>query len=290
MVMAHLLHACAEVSGWNLEVICVDHGLRPFDQERHVVASACKATGTPLHLEALPEGLAMRAKEAGRSLEEQGRLERYEVLRRCAASRQARVVFLAHHADDQAETLLLNLLRGTGPTGLAGMPWTRDGLFARPLLNVRRTQLRDYAAEHHVTYVEDPTNEQTDFRRNRIRAEVLPLLQAIEPAAVVLLGRTARLAQQDEAVRQVLVAQWRPQVVAEETPTPCFYVAALKNCPVASWLVRSELARFTGYAPSEVSLERFMSLLEASEVKRVPLGRRYWALREGPIIRIRPPQ
>jgi tRNA(Ile)-lysidine synthase len=127
----------------------------------------------------------------GNSTEAAARHARHAVF----ASTAANVVALAHNRDDQAETLLLQLLRGAGPRGLAAMPVFRSGIpaFWRPLLDVPRSEIESYALHHGLTWVEDDSNLDRGYLRNFLRHDVLPLIAARLPAADVVLARAARL-------------------------------------------------------------------------------------------------
>ncbi len=105
----------------------------------------------------------------------------------------------AHHREDQAETLLLNLLRGSGPTGIAGIPKLRRfgaGMLARPLLDVPRDELRDYASAHGLNWIDDPSNDESAFDRNYLRHEVFPRLEARWPNIAGRLASSAELARE----------------------------------------------------------------------------------------------
>ncbi len=128
------------------------------------------------------------------------------------AARQARYAFLdaqdadwiatAHQMDDVAETVLMNLMRGSGLAGLCGIPEKR-GRYIRPLLGVSRAQIEQYAACNGVGYVRDATNDETDYTRNYIRGEILPRLARVNAQATAHIARTAgRLAEDEEALRQ----------------------------------------------------------------------------------------
>jgi tRNA(Ile)-lysidine synthase len=135
-----------------------------------------------------------RARRERRSLEDAARAARYECLERVRLERRADVVALGHTRDDQAETFLLRMLRGAGARGLAAMH-PRRGAVVRPLLDCRRDDLRAYLAERRIPHVEDASNLDVSIPRNRVRAELLPLLQArFNPAAVDLLADQAELA------------------------------------------------------------------------------------------------
>ena len=125
------------------------------------------------------------AEREGLSLEEAARTLRYAFLRREAEKLGQHIrIYTAHHADDNAETILFNLIRGTGVAGLTGMAYQQDGI-CRPLLNMTREELAAYAAAHHIPHVEDSTNGDPDAAaRNYLRLEVMPRLKQINPRAV----------------------------------------------------------------------------------------------------------
>ena len=134
----------------------------------------------------------------GLSLEEAARKLRYDFLRQEAEKLGQHIkIYTAHHADDNAETMLLNLLRGTGLRGLTGIPPEREDLL-RPFLQVTRQELADYAGAHDVPYVEDSTNQMDDAARNVLRHQVLPVLRQLNPRAVENMSRAAELLRQDE--------------------------------------------------------------------------------------------
>jgi tRNA(Ile)-lysidine synthase len=150
----------------------VDHGLRDGSAaEADVVADAAARLGT--RFDARPVTVSR-----GPNLEARARAARYDALERARAEHGASAVLVGHTADDQAETVLLNLLRGSGSSGLAGMP-SRRGCIVRPLLGMRRAELRAVCAQRGFVPVTDPSNEDLSFRRNRIRHEVIPLLDGV---------------------------------------------------------------------------------------------------------------
>ena len=138
------------------------------------------------------------AEKTGRTVEEAARQLRYEFLEETRRREGFGCILTAHHADDSAETMLLNLLRGTGLKGLTGIPEKRDCIL-RPLLSVTRAELAAYAAARDVPYVEDSTNALDDAARNVLRHQVLPVLKQLNPRAVEHMSRTAALLAADEA-------------------------------------------------------------------------------------------
>jgi len=190
-----LLQALAELqTRWSLhlEVATVDHGLRPGsgDDAAFVVREAA-ARGLPAHRLNLELSRETRAPHV--SLMTLARERRREALRACAHRRGLSLVALAHQADDQVETILFRLLRGTGLRGLAGMRSAHEG-FVRPLLGVRRPEILRFLADRGVPFVEDPSNADARFSRSRIRHTLLPLLRRENPRldeALLALGREA---------------------------------------------------------------------------------------------------
>ncbi len=147
----------------------VDHGLRPDSaRDADVVQGAARRLG-------LQDRRVRVEIEPGGNLEERARHARYAALETVRAELGATAVLVAHTADDQAETVLLNLLRGSGSSGLAGMP-ARRGYLVRPLLGVRRADARAVCEEHGLVPVDDPSNQDLVHRRNWVRLEALPAL------------------------------------------------------------------------------------------------------------------
>lgn len=176
-----LLHLLVETAGWHKGILSVahfDHGLRPESAaDAAFVRDQAGALGLPF---TLGEGRLGSASEA------EARAARLAFFDAVPADRVA----LGHHARDQAETVLFRLIRGTGPGGLAGIPRRRDRL-VRPLLDVDPEDLRAFLRERGVPWREDPTNADPRYTRNRIRAEVLPLLEDVRPGATRAIARTA---------------------------------------------------------------------------------------------------
>ena len=141
--------------------------------------------------------VAALARRERRSIEDAARHARYEFLERARIEASAGLIALGHTRDDQAETFLLRLLRGAGSRGLAAMH-PRRGAMIRPLIDCRRTELREYLAEHGVAFVHDASNEDVSIPRNRVRAELLPLLIArFNPSIVDVLADEADLAREE---------------------------------------------------------------------------------------------
>lgn len=193
VVLLHLLLPLRGTLDFSLSAIHVNHQISPHASAwADFCADLCAQHAIPLQVEKV---YVPRRSKSG--LEAAARAARYAVF----ADLDCDVLLLAHHLDDQVETLLLNLLRGTGLRGAAGMPESRQvflrheeaGLvLARPLIEVPRATLLDYAKQHHLRWIEDESNIDTGFTRNFLRHEVLPLVGQRYPAYRETLARAAR--------------------------------------------------------------------------------------------------
>jgi tRNA(Ile)-lysidine synthase len=203
-----LLHGAAALvrSGaraWRLRVAHLDHALRPESaDDAAFVADVAAALG--LACEVRRMDVAARANESGISLEEAGREARYAFLGELAERHRADVA-TAHTLDDASETVLINLLRGSGLAGARGIP-ARRGAVVRPLLGERRAALRGMLDAAGIAYRDDPSNADPAFLRNRVRAELLPLLEALRPGAAEQLARFSRLAADDDDLLDAVAA------------------------------------------------------------------------------------
>ena len=224
-----LLDVLVRIDRWHggaLEVATVDHGQRPESaDDAAFVARVATERGLRAHV--------VRVALPAQASEEQARDARYAAFDALGEA----VIALAHHERDQAETLLLQLLRGAGLRGLAGMGF-RVGKRARPLLDVPHADLVAYASENHLSWREDATNAHPRFLRNRVRSEVLPLLESLRPGATHAIARTATHIASDQAFIEASVVAWGahgPGTVERDllraAPDPIARVAVLRAFP-----------------------------------------------------------
>jgi tRNA(Ile)-lysidine synthase len=200
-----LLLAAAATWPGEVHAIHVHHGLQAAadDFARHCKA-VCTGLGVPLH-----EIKVAAAHADGESPEDAARKARYAALATTASSLGLTCVLLAQHADDQVETLLLALSRGAGLPGLAAMPpsFERHGMrFERPLLGVSGPAIRAWLASEQIAFIEDPTNADVAFTRNRIRHELLPALERAFPQFRETFARSARHAAQAQELLAAMAA------------------------------------------------------------------------------------
>ena len=187
-----LLHALVELTpvlGVGVEAVLVHHGLQPeADSWADHCQQYCRGLGAPITVLKVKVNV-----NGGGSLEESARQARYAALGSLVTSNVC--LLTAHHLDDQAETLVLRLLRGSGPVGLAAMSEvTRfaHGWHIRPLLNFTREELTAYARANRLSWVDDPSNEDVRYDRNFIRLKVMPLLKRRWPSTSQTLARAAK--------------------------------------------------------------------------------------------------
>jgi tRNA(Ile)-lysidine synthase len=213
------LHALIDREFQRLVVCHLDHGLRPESaDDAKFVRRLARRWKLPVVI--AREDVTARAKRTKQSLETAARAARYAFFARVAAERGCSHLFLAHHADDQVETVLFNLFRGSGAAGLGGMAAcsarTIDGVVLqihRPLLGVWREEIDAYVAAHRLEFHEDASNTDPRYTRNRLRHEILPQLERA-------FGREVRRAiwRAGEILRaesEVLEAQLPPAVPAQ---------------------------------------------------------------------------
>ncbi len=188
--LLHLLWCLKEGLGIELRSVHVHHGLRDAEADRDAAFAAEFSGSLGIPFREVRIDAAAEAAQAGISVEEAGRLARYRILEEEAASwEQERRPFpvhiaVAHHGDDNAETILHHLFRGSGLKGLGGIPPVR-GRVIRPLLPASRAQILEYVTKERLEWVEDSSNGQNEYTRNRIRNELLPLItEAVNPQAV----------------------------------------------------------------------------------------------------------
>ncbi|MDH4133602.1 MAG: tRNA lysidine(34) synthetase TilS [Gammaproteobacteria bacterium] len=239
----------------------VEHGLQPAAASwAGHCARVCRAYDVPLVCS--PVQVDSIAEDG---LEAAARRARYAAFRRGVLPGE--ILLLAHQRDDQAETMLLQLLRGTGLTGLAAMPERvpfGEGEMWRPLLRFARASLFDYAKSRGLQWIEDPSNLDTRLRRNFLRREIMPRLHELWPAASALLARTARhVAEAEQLLNELAQADLAGCVYTDDRQLPVVRISALEGIsPARQRNVLRYWLRQQGFlAPSVSHLDTLMSQL-----------------------------
>lgn len=219
MALLHLLAGVQELLDLFLTVVWVDHGLRPQEtrQEGQAVADAAGRLGLPFIVRQVDVGAL--SLEQHLSIEHAARDLRYSVLREVARDCQADCIAVAHTADDQAEEILLRLLRGSGRKGLSGMSMRSSDL-VRPLLRTDKDELLCWLQEQGIEYCLDSSNDDLKFLRNRVRHQLLPFLEEYFDAGIRgSLRKTADSLAEDESLLAGLTAAASTEVILQVPDT-----------------------------------------------------------------------
>jgi len=244
VALLDLLHLLAPKLQLILSVASLNHGLRPeAGQEVALVEGLARERGL-----AFSTATARPADfPRGRPSQEGARLVRLRFLERARREAGADWIALGHTADDQAETVLMRLIRGAGLKGLAGIPLAR-GRLVRPLLDLTRIQILDHLARRGLPFVRDPSNEDRHYLRARVRFDILPLLREANPAAGAALARLAEMARSEDELLDELAGE-RLDCLAESSPGGLSLDAAgLGGLPQAQArrVIRQALSRVRG--------------------------------------------
>ncbi|MER3446099.1 MAG: tRNA lysidine(34) synthetase TilS [Candidatus Dadabacteria bacterium] len=205
-----LLYILAEIGEYNLKLIVshLNHGIRPEEGKRDArfVEEVARQLSLPFEIR---EANAPEFKRGSNlSLEEAARILRYGFFKEVLSKYGAQKIATAHTLDDQAETVLMRIIRGSGTAGLSGIPPVSDGYIIRPLIETTRYEIEEYLRAKGVKWIEDSTNTATDFLRNRIRHELIPRLQEYNPRIKEALSRTADILRAQEGFIRSRARNW----------------------------------------------------------------------------------
>ncbi len=265
VALLHVLRAVTPALHLRLHVAHVDHGLRPDSgRDADFVRSLGARFGLPVDV------VRVTVSKSG-SPEAAARHARYAALESVADRIAADRIAVGHTADDQAETVLMRLLEGAGPRGLAGIPPVR-GRIIRPLLASRRADIVAALKGDGESWVEDPSNDDPRFSRNRIRHDLLPALAGVNPDIVPALVRTARLAREmTDAITRTAAAELAASAVIEGGGLT-LPLARLQDLapPLAAEVLRQAAVRFGCRAPLRAWAYRGLRRVLASPPPRRP--------------------
>lgn len=243
MVLLHLLH---RLNFTSLVVCHLNHQLRgaQSDADALLVEETASQLGCDCIMETCP--VQVLATEQKLSIETAARQARQDFFRQCADSTGCSQIFLAHHADDQAETVLMNVLRGTGLRGLGGMrlrSMIQDLEFVRPLLEFSREEIHTWATTNEVRFHEDASNASADYARNRLRHELIPAAnKAMQRDVRPALSRLALTAQaEEEFLAQTTATMFPPNQETFSTTELLAAPLAIQRRAIRSWLNEHEV-------------------------------------------------
>ncbi len=214
LCLLHILKGLEEKYAFSLRAFHLNHMIREdADDDEAFVKEVCRDLGVELSCVKLP--IEDIARERGESVEAAGRIERHKALKDICDKLQkdlpdgctARPV-LAHNAGDQAETVLLRILRGTGIHGLSAMEYMREDGLIRPLLDTEREDIEEYCKAHFLSPRIDSTNASEEYLRNKVRLKVLPMLEEINPSVKNALRRLANSAAMDDGYLSEEAKKW----------------------------------------------------------------------------------
>lgn len=208
--LLYALHTLQARMGFTLRAVHVHHGIRGAEADRDEAFSEKLCAKLDIPFQAVHVAAPAYAAQHGLSLEEAARILRYEALeaaRQQLGQTRAAWIAVAHHLDDQAETVLHNLVRGAGLRGLAGMENRRNHVI-RPLLSIKREDILKWLKQYDIPYVTDSTNADPHYTRNRIRSTVLPELREINPEASAHIAHSAALLREADAFFHALALQY----------------------------------------------------------------------------------
>lgn len=284
VVLLHcLLRLRAEFS-LGLHVAHFDHHMREGSERDALFVQELAAAW---NVAATTESWVRKARQ-GRSLQAEARRARYRFLEGVASQVGATKIAMGHHRDDQAETVLLHLLRGSGLRGLRGMLAAKENRLIRPLLAVGREEIEGYAKAHQLSFVEDPSNRHLRYLRNRIRWHLLPLLQReYNPSIGKTLARMAAFLAEDEAYLEGVACEASGPLLDLQKGRICMRISSLQR--LAPAIRRRILER----AVRTVSPEAYVTAAHLAAVQRlialgslsaVTLPQHQWAWRSGGLL------
>lgn len=272
---------------WDLCIGHVDHGIRGVESERDAkfVEALAEKFGVPVMVRRLHLN-KQDAKLNKLSFQEYARTLRYQALEEMVKNLEATKLALGHTADDQAETVLMWILRGCGTRGLGGIPPKRGVSVVRPLLDIQRTEILDYLAERQEEFRLDPSNFQPVYLRNRIRQDLIPQLKKYSPGIVNVLTRQAHILREDHAFLEELADDaFQRTCVSDKRGEWQFDCVALLNVPlpIRRLVVRHGFQKIAGntQGPRFDVVERVLDRLEHGqsgwviESNGVMVGREY---------------
>lgn len=199
VALVHMLHDLSSALSLRLGVAHLNHALRgqDADNDADFVSSLAGKLDLPFYLK--KEDIGAYAQKERLSLEEAARLVRYAFYDEIACKHHYNKIALGHHADDNAESILMFILKGTGPAGMAGIAPVREGRIIRPLIRLTRRQIMRYLDAKHLPHVTDSSNLDPNFMRNRIRNQLIPVLQsAYNPGIIQTLNRFGEIFRSEE--------------------------------------------------------------------------------------------
>jgi len=282
--LLHILNRCRKEMALSLHIVHINHGIRKRESKREekFVSHLAGRMDIPITVKSLDVPSYARRKRL--TVEEAARDMRYSVLERLAGKLNAKKIALGHTASDQVETVLMHLLRGSGPQGLSGIPPVRklgSSLIVRPLIEINREEILSYLKKNNLTFCLDSSNRKTEYFRNKIRLKLLPLLRKnynenIDGALL----RLSEILKEENAYWERMVERVLGKVVSWESEKILIDFRRFLRYNVI--VQRRILYRLFGGIVSLRQIEAIRSLAQkSSQGKRIYLGKRFSVRKEG---------
>jgi tRNA(Ile)-lysidine synthase len=267
-----LLYILTELKEYNLKLIVshVNHGIRAEEGKRDAEFVEQIATKLNLPFELKNVDAIGFKKTSGLSLEEAARVLRYEFFKEVLKRYKAQKIATGHTLDDQAETIIMRFIRGSGALGLAGIPPVSEGYIVRPLIEIKKVEIKAYLQEKGIDWVEDSSNRLMDFTRNRIRHKLIPQLEKFNPRIKETVARSGDIIRaQEEFIRTEAQEQFPRVFQSTEEQELVGTIRTYKSLPEALRfaLIRIAIEKVKGNL-RQVSYKHILSIdrLLASEV------------------------
>jgi tRNA(Ile)-lysidine synthase len=255
-----VLHRLMKQNERLLNAVYVDHGLRPEEVRAEIefCRNLCKKLGI---------GFVTRSVDARKvaeqeklNLQESARELRYSIFEEVSDELDATRIAVGHTADDQAETVLMRLVRGAGRRGLSGIPYVR-GKIIRPLLDIRREDIEKYLLERQFKFVTDASNLKAEYLRNRLRQEVIPILKKDNPSVTESINRTADILREEERYLETATTKTMMRLISRKTDKSIeLFLIPLMN------IHRAILRRILKRALGEIGADRGIELTHIDEL------------------------
>lgn len=273
--LLYVLRDLREELGITLRAVHINHRLRGEESDRDMLfcEELCGKLGVPLEIRQLD---LSKCREKHESLEECARKARYDAFSEVTEGYTARLA-TAHNANDCAETVLLNIMRGTGLKGLCGIPPTRNGII-RPLIYCSRAEVEEYCGANGLSYVTDSTNLSDDYTRNRVRRFILPEMLKINGSFLEAISRMTGTLREDSAYLETLAEQALTSARTDRGWRAAELAALPK--PVRSRAVKKILSD-GGIEPSALRINTAMELLNQRSARFNPCRDRFFTIRKG---------
>lgn len=200
----------------DLHAIYIDHGLRPDETQREMefCRNLCEGLNVPFIIRSID--VKSYARERGLNKQEAARDLRYRTFHEVAHEVKAHRIALGHNADDQAETFLMRLFRGSGSTGLSGIPPVRGNII-RPLIEIERKEIEHFLDEEKINFIIDSSNLKEDYLRNKIRLSLIPMVKEFNPNIIQTLAKTTDIRREEERYFEILVTRTLMKLISRKT-------------------------------------------------------------------------